>query len=211
VEGRTRLALGGVATVTASIAVVCAVAMTTSIALADVVGAPVGGRAVVVPASDRSTPTASASPTVVHPQPRAEAPETVPAPEPEDVAAPPATQTPVASAPAPRTSAPQSSADEPSGAVEGTLVAEVENSGSWDAVYRWAEARGWSPERIAAWVERLESKLADSRSAQTKSKDDTSGNRLAPLLPPETGDTSGRDLSGSTPGSKREQSRVPPD
>ena len=38
-ESRTRLAIGGMATVAASVAVVCAVAMTTSVALADVRGA----------------------------------------------------------------------------------------------------------------------------------------------------------------------------
>ena len=59
VESRTRLAIGGMATVAASVAVVCAVAMTNSVALADAAGAPVGADPVVVPlrAPRRASPT----------------------------------------------------------------------------------------------------------------------------------------------------------
>ncbi|MGZ8804645.1 MAG: hypothetical protein ACXWZG_05010 [Microbacterium sp.] len=215
-EGRTRLALGGMATATASIAVVCAVAMTTSVALADAAGAPVGAPAVVVPAAVASpTPLASDSPTATQ-APQAPAPhtveaETVPAPEPEDVAAAPA--------PAPNTSAsepaPNTSASEPSPAVEDQLVADVMVSGSWDAARAWAEERGWSSDRIATWIARLESKVPVNRGADSSHKekltDPTMGNRVAPLLPAQADHTSGRDQSGSTSGSKRERSRVPPD
>ena len=62
VEGRTRLALGGMATVAASVAVVCAVAMTTTVALADSAGSPAGARSVIVPASATTPVAASATP-----------------------------------------------------------------------------------------------------------------------------------------------------
>ncbi len=39
---------------------------------------------------------------------------------------------------------------------------------------------------------------------------DTPGNRTDPLLPADAGTPSGRDHSGSTSGSKRERSQVPP-
>lgn len=206
-EDRTRLALGGMATATASIAVVCAVAMTTSLALADAAGAPMGARAVVVPAALASpTPITSASPTATAtpqapPVPHTVEAETVPAPEPEDIA--------VARAPAP-----DMTASQPSAAVEGQLVADVVASDSWDAVYAWAEKRGWSPERIAAWVARMEAKVSERRTTATDPAnltDTTTGHRIAPLLPAQADDTSGRDQSGSASGSKRERPRVPPD
>ena len=48
VDSRTRLAIGGMVTVAASVAVVCVVAMTSSVALADAAGAPVAKRAMPV-------------------------------------------------------------------------------------------------------------------------------------------------------------------
>ena len=202
-QGRTRLALGGVATVAASVAVVCAVAMTTSVALADSAGSPAGAESVIVPASAASvapsaTPEPSAQP--VTPQAPADQAETVPAPEPEDVASPPIVQTQVG---------------EPSAATEEQFVTEVQESGSWDAAYAWAEQRGWSSTRIDAWIARLESKVAEkarknSGSDQLTSNDSGAGKRTDPHPPADAGTPSGRDLSGSTSGSKREQSRVPP-
>lgn len=224
VEGRTRLALGGMATATASIAVVCAVAMTTSAALVDAAGVTVDARAVVVPtvsgsAAATAAPTAAPAPRITPPAGSA-APEIVPAPAPEDVAAPPVTSPvrTVETAPA----EPSPSDAQPSGAQEAQLVAEVEDSGSWDVVYAWARERGWSSERAEALVERLESRVTgrekddDSREkddddTELTVKDTTSDNRTAPPLPPEADDTSGRDLSGPSSGTKRERSRVPPD
>jgi len=203
VEGRTRLALGGIATVAASVAVVCAVAMTTSVALADSAGSPAGAQSVIVPASAASaaaSPTPAASTEPVTPQTPADQPETVPAPEPEDVASPPIVQTQVG---------------EPSAATEDQFVTEVQESGSWDAAYAWAEQRGWSSARIDAWIARLESKVAEkvrknTGSDQLTSNDSGAGKRTDPRLPADAGTPSGRDQSGSTSGSKREQSRVPP-
>lgn len=151
-DSRTRLAIGGMTAVVASIAVVCAVAMTTSSALADAAGVAVGARPVVVP-SPRTTPTPVASPTAVPATPPASVsapaePETVPAPEPEDVSA---------------SSSPQDQVAAPSPAIEEQLAAAVSASGSWDAVYAWADARGWSRERTDAWIERLDEKIADER------------------------------------------------
>ena len=200
-EGRTRLALGGMATVAASVAVVCAVAMSTTVALADSAGSPAGARSVIVPASAATPVAASATPSPT-PQPQVPAveAETVPAPEPEDVAS---------------VIAPQTPTGEQASATEDEIVAEVEESGSWDDAYAWAQKRGWSAARIEAWIARLESKIAgkgtaDTGSDQLSSNDSGAGNRTDPLLPADAGTPSGRDHSGSTSGLKREQSRVPP-
>lgn len=203
VEGRTRLAIGGVATFAASVAVVCAVAMTTSVALADSAGAPAGARSVIVPAAAAMpsvvpTPTTSA----LRPAARtyADLPETVPAPAPEDVASP------VGAHP---------SVGEPSAASEDQLIAQIEQSGSLDAAYAWAQQQGWQPARVDAWITRREADVAekgakDAPESHLGSDESTAGNRIASPPPAETGTTSGRDLSGSSSGTKREQSRVPP-
>jgi hypothetical protein len=190
------------ATVAASVAVVCAVAMTTSVALADSAGAPAGARSVIVPsaaATASAEPTPSPSVAAPVAQAPVQEPETVPAPEPEDVASPLDAQT---------------SAGEPSAASEEQLVEEIEQSGSLDAAYEWAQQHGWQRARIEAWIARLEAKVAEKRSkddrAGQSSSDDSAGKRTDPRLPAEAGTPSGRDLSGSSSGSKREQSRVPP-
>ena len=200
-EGRTRLALGGMATVAASVAVVCAVAMTTTVALADSAGSPAGARSVIVPAAATTPAAASATPppTAAPQVPVVEA-ETVPAPEPEDVASATALQMPTG---------------EQLSATEDEIVAEVEKSGSWDDAYAWAQKRGWSAARIQAWIVHLESMFAgegtaDTGSDELSSNDSDAGNRSDPLLPADAGTPSGRDHSGSTSGLKREQSRVPP-
>ncbi len=200
-DSRTRLAIGGMVTVAASVAVVCVVAMTSSVALADAAGAPVGSRPVVVP-SAATTPIASPTPSAIPPAAQAPVPvveaETVPAPDPEDIAAP---------------QNPSGSVAEPSLAVEDQLVAEVTASGSWDSVLEWAEQRGWSAARVDAWISRLEAKLERE-----------GGSAPDRLVPPDLGPgsltesknsaradkSSGRDLSGSSSGSKRGQSQVPP-
>lgn len=202
-EGRTRLALGGMATFAASVAVVCAVAMTTSVALADSAGTPAGAESVIVPASAPSAATSATpepSTQAAAPQTPSDQPETVPAPEPEEVASPQIVQT---------------QTGEPSAATEDQFVTEVQESGSWQAAYAWAEERGWSTARVDALIARLESKVAEevrnnTGSDQLTSNDSGAGNRADPRPPAHAGTPSGRDLSGSTSGSKREQSRVPP-
>jgi hypothetical protein len=201
VDSRTRLAIGGMATVAASVAVVCVVAMTSSIALADAAGAPIGSRPVVVPsATSSATPTPSRSAVPPHAQVPVvvDEPETVPAPEPEDVAA---------------SQDSSAEATEPSAAVEDALVAAVAAAGSWDAARLWAEQQGWPAGRVDAWIERLAAKLertgatAPDRLASVDAESD------APIKSQNSAKAdkaSGRDLSGSSSGSKREQSRVPP-
>ena len=199
-DSRTRLAIGGMATVAASIAVVCAVAMSTSVALADVAGAPAGARPVIVPSST-ATPSSTASPSPVPVAPPVAAPvvpaETVPVPEPEDVAHP--TQ--------------QAPAGDPSAATQEQLIADVIASGSWDAVYAWAEQHGWPPARVDAWIARIDAQVADKRADENGRVNSLTSNSITGMdlqLPAQADETSGRGQSGLSSGSKREQSRVPP-
>ena len=212
-DSRTRLAIGGMTTVAASIAVVCAVAMTTSAALADSAGAVVGARAVVVPTSAAS-PTPVARPSTAPATPPAAAlvpaqPETVPAPEPEDISGPVTAQT---------------AATEPSPETEHQLAAEVAASGSWDAVYAWADEHGWPQARTEAWIARLGAKISDGKAdkgadepaAEDADKlvapDSVIDDRAEPPSTPAKAEkTSERDLPGPSFGSKRERSLVPPD
>jgi hypothetical protein len=203
VESRTRLTLGGMATVAASVAVVCAVAMTTSAALADSPGTPAGAP-VLVPAAAATTspavsegsapaPAESAAASPVPPAPVDE-PQTVPAPEPEDVAA---------SAQAP------SAAGQPPATTEQRLVDQAAASGTWDDAYAWAQERGWSEARTEAWIARLDAKLAEQGTR------DAGSTRMPKHLDTltdsaQTVTSSGRDHSGPTSGSKRERSQVPP-
>ncbi|KQZ83386.1 hypothetical protein ASD56_13950 [Microbacterium sp. Root166] len=71
-EGRARLAIGGAGTVMASIAVVCAVAFTNSVALADSPATPVTAPRITVPSSGETSPT----------RPLADAGQQVPTPAP---------------------------------------------------------------------------------------------------------------------------------
>ena len=200
-DSRTRLAIGGMATVAASVAVVCVVAMTSSGALADAAGAPIGSRPVVVPsATSSATPTPSRS--AVAPQAQVpvvvDEPETVPAPEPEDVAA---------------SQDPPAEATEPSAAVEDALVAAVAAAGSWDAARLWAQQQGWPAGRVDAWIERLAAKLERTGATapdRLDSLDAESDAHIKSQNSAKADKASGRDLSGSSSGSKREQSRVPP-
>jgi len=174
--------------------------MTSSVALADAAGAPVGSRPVVVP-SAVTTPVASPSPSAITPTAQVPVPvvgpETVPAPDPEDIAAP---ENPSGTA-------------EPTVAVEDQLVAEVTVSGSWDSVREWAEQRGWSASRVDAWISRLEAKLereGGSAPNLLTSPDLGTGARTESKNSARADKSSGRDLSGSSSGSKRGQSQVPP-
>ena len=199
VESRTRLAIGGMATVAASVAVVCVVAMTSNAAMADVTGAPTGSRPVVLPSAPvPSVPAPSAS--AVPPAAQAPAPvepETVPAPEPYDVTAPPSSSV---------------AADDPSAATEEQLLAEALATGTWDGVRAWAVERGWDSARVDAWIAKLQVRLAERGDLPggLTLPDSSPSARTGSQSPALAGAASGRDLSGSSLGSKREQSRVPP-
>jgi hypothetical protein len=219
----------------------------------------------VVPSAS-STPVRTPEPVATVPAPAPATPvvvaELVPAPAPEVVTSP---------------SESEVSAAAPSAATQEQLVAEVETSGSWDAVYAWAQERGWSQGRIDALIRRLEAEVEGERDdddddaadlISEPSDDDDKKRRLqvdaADLISEpsddgdqkrlvlddtadlssehreteengrgrdgadhpasdsdthdeknsrpseETGKMSGHDQSGSSSGSKREQSRVPP-
>lgn len=130
----------------------------------------------------------------------------------------PAVQTEIVSAPGPEIIEPSAGTvdgGQPAETVESVLVAEVAASGSWDSARDWAQRRGWSSERIEAWLARLDDKLARHRQGDDfdKNFDGSAGDdaRSTSRTPAWTGENSGRDHSESWSGSKREQSRVPPD
>jgi hypothetical protein len=112
---------------------------------------------------------------------------------------------------------------EPSAETEDQLAAEVAASGSWDAVYAWADKRGWSQARTEAWIARLDAKIADGRADKDTGEptdkdaerlvapDSLTGSQTEPLAPADAKKTSERDLPGPSFGSKRERSQVPPD
>ncbi|GAA3211849.1 hypothetical protein [Microbacterium terregens] len=199
-DGRTRLAIGGMATVAASVAVVCLVAMSNAVALADSAGAPIGARPVIVPlaaAMPTPGPSASSAPSTTAGTVSVE-PETVPAPDPQDVASPQIPQTP---------------AGEPSVLLEDQLAAEVAASGSWDSVRAWAELRGWTPARVEAWIAQLAARIESERGVapdRQNRPDSSYGAHWDHQIPVRSDNPSGDDLSGSMSGLKREQSRVPP-
>ncbi|MCH6232232.1 hypothetical protein MK786_15875 [Microbacterium sp. CFH 31415] len=153
-ESLTRLAVGGMTVVAASVAVICAVALTHSVALSDAAGSTIDAAPVVVPAStadsegagagEESVPATTTDP--VAETRGARAAEVVPAPAPEVVPAAPPASTPEVTDSARPTPPP----------TEDEVVAEAEASRSWDAARKWAERLGWSPARIDAWIDRLE-------------------------------------------------------
>ena len=154
VESRTRLAVGGMSVVAASVAVICAVALTNSVALSDAAGSTIDAAPVVVPASagDSEGDDAGAAPApAATTSPVAETrgtrvAEVVPAPAPEVVPASPPASSPHATDSARPTQSP----------TEDEVVAEAEATRSWDAARKWAERLGWSQARIDAWIDRLE-------------------------------------------------------
>lgn len=177
-ESRTRLAIGGMATVAASVTVICIVALTNTLALSESDGTPIGAGPVVVPASgspsagvDGATPSATPTPTPVPqpipaPQPIDPAPspptaEVVPAPDAQVVT--PVRPSPVAEQPSqpsqpakpaqPATPSPPSTKDE--------AIAQSEASGSWDPLRAWAASQGWSSGRTDALISRLERRQDD--------------------------------------------------
>jgi hypothetical protein len=207
VESRTRFAIGGVSTVVASVAVVCAVALTNSVALADVAGAPVAATPIVVPSpSPSARAVAPAQPRVTRVAPTAETPaaEAVPAPAPIVVADHAATQV--------------------SGQTADQAVAEAEASGTWQPVRDWATRNQWSQERIDAWILRLEEKkpaVAEKHAAeQQKIQGETSspsedGGRLtasdSPKISAKAGPDAERQAVKPGLGAKKDRSRDSPD
>ncbi len=175
-ESRTRLAIGGMATVAASVTVICIVALTNSLALSESAGSPVDAASVVVPASgadgaeeDRSTPSATPkpSPTPTPLPPDAETPanprtsppvaEVVPAPEAQIV---------IPTQPAPAAEQPNrpSAGSTPSAPSSlDAAIAQAEASGSWAPVRAWAARQGWSAGRIDALIAKLERAQEDER------------------------------------------------
>jgi len=154
-EARTRLAIGGVTTVAASVAVVCAVAITNNVALSETAGSPVEAVRVVVPSSGiiaaaeydtTPAPALSDAPPSRTPSPQPPPPaEIVPAPAPEVIAP---------SRHEPAGESPRGGQAEPD---EKAAVAEARATGSWESVRDWAARLGWSADRIDAWVMKLES------------------------------------------------------
>ncbi|MCW3491791.1 hypothetical protein [Microbacterium sp. SSM24] len=160
------------ATVAASVTVICVVAITNSLALSDSAGSPIDAAPVVVPAStqpsaqpssvDTATPAVTPSPTPVpepvepetpaEPAPSSPRAEVVPAPDAQVVV--PSSPKPIVETPAkPTTPSPPASLDE--------ALAQAKASRSWDPVRAWAASRGWTDERIQALIARLERAIAE--------------------------------------------------
>jgi hypothetical protein len=175
VESRTRLAIGGMATVAASVTVICIVALTNSVALSESAGSPVDAAPVVVPASgagddeDRSTPSAtpkpSPTPTPLLPDaqtpanPRTSPPvaEVVPAPEAQIV---------IPTQPAPAAEQPNRPSAGSTPSTPSSLdaaIAQAEATGSWAPVRAWAARQGWSAGRTDALIAKLERAQEDER------------------------------------------------
>ena|GEM_PF-1716208 len=167
-EARTGLVIGGMTAVAASIAVVTAVALANTAALADSPGASIASAHVVVPAA--ATPTATPQPTPVPTTtpdalaPSAE-PEVVEAPAPVVVAPPESTtsQTPAAPATGPQVAEPAAPAV--AGDID-SAIAAAKAAGTWEALRSWATAHGWSSGRIDALVARLQREIADQNEQQ---------------------------------------------
>ncbi len=155
--------------VAASVAVICAVALTNSVALSDAEGTSVEADRVVVPSSGIAasggtdeTPSAVETPT---PEIDTVTPEPEPGPDAGDEAA----KAEVVPAPAPEIVAPSTAAppaEPPVGPVvtpsDDVAIAEAEASGSWDSVRERAVRLGWSAERIDAWIAKLEKARASA-------------------------------------------------
>lgn len=197
-DSRTRLAIGGMSAVAASVAVICAVALTNSAALSEAQGSSIESAPVVVPSAGVSTGAATA-----------DVPEPVAAPVPETDRSQDQPIAEVVPAPAPKVvPAPEPEAGEPTtgtatteppagtGGTDGTpsddeAVAEAERSGSWDAAREWAARLGWSQARIDAWIDRLEK----ARGSLSEWRDDhrSDSDREGPIRDSGEGDRSGGD------------------
>ncbi|GAA5028966.1 hypothetical protein GCM10025738_07540 [Microbacterium fluvii] len=159
-DSRARLAFGGAATVAASVAVVCAVALSNGAALADSSGVTLTGARVVVPSASTAAapaPSPSASASAEAPQiDHVDAPETVPAPEPVVVAPVAQTQTSPATS---STSTSSKSSTSSSSRSEKSRDESAGERGASDAVREWAQNQGWSQKRTAAWLEKVQATM----------------------------------------------------
>lgn len=177
-DARTGLVIGGMTAVAASVAVVTAVALANTAALADSPGTTVASERVVVPAaaSPSATPQSMPAATSDSLVPSAE-PEVVQAPAPVEVV--PSESTGARGYTAPSTPevvapiAPEASAD------VDAAIAAAQAAGSWDSLRSWAAAQGWSSGRLDALIARLEretagqNKQSDSSSSLESSGADT--------------------------------------
>lgn len=163
-EGRTRLAIGGMATVAASVTVICIVALTNSMALSESAGAPVDAAPVVIPASGTTSPDAG------EPTPRA-TPKPTPSPDPvetdtstsppsspggAEVVPAPEAQVVTPTHPAPAAEQPAQPSRPSTPTTQEEAIAQAAASGSWAPVRDWAERQGWSDGRIDAFIAKLE-------------------------------------------------------
>ena len=222
-DSRTRFAIGGVSTVVASVAVVCAVALTNSVALADTAGAPVGrqpDRRALAVRLRRSGRPGALGPRRRRPhRRRARAAEAVPAPAPHVVATATASSSvrrrPTTCRPPRRTSLPSRA---PTAAVAAVRPPDVA------AVRDWAARGQWSQARVDAWILRLEEKRAAEQdraaqsSRQTQSEPSSpseDGGRMTASDSSKTsakaGHDAGRQTEKSWLGAKKDRSRDSPD
>ncbi len=225
VDNRVRLAIGGTAVVAASAAILLSAAVANAGDLVDVAGASIGASEVVVPSSQvADVATSHSSPrTDTTPVQVAQAPETgavtVPAPDPFVVTGVVGSAVTVQQ--------------------EDAIVTQVVETGSWDEVHAWASARGWSEEKIASWIARLEVKVdsavaagqmqspseltattesadsgritADVSSPSSNGNGNGNGNSVAPQIPAHAGKGSDPAVDPHGVGLKRGQSLDSPD
>ncbi|MFD4958642.1 hypothetical protein [Microbacterium sp. NPDC058389] len=168
-DARTGLVIGGMTAVAASVAVVCAVAMTNTAALKDSPATTVATSRILVPAASSPTTTPTPTPTVTAPPVTPNEAEVVDAPDPTEVE-PPASNTytpPLApepqvapEEPAPAAAAPAAAAPAAPADVDAAIDA-ARAAGTWDSLRAWAEGRGWPTGRIDALIERLERAVTD--------------------------------------------------
>lgn len=215
-DARMGLVVGGMATVAASVAVVCAVALTNSVALADSPGSTVASARVLVPAS------ASPSPERVVPVAEVTAqPEVVEAPAPIVVDDTSAGDDTVAATPTPPSPAAPVPVTPPNA---NAAVEASKKAGTWDAVIAWARAQGWSQERIDEWVAHLEEERGAAASGGDRPGDEQQppprppdagivAPEPAPERPANAGSTADRTESSDSPhgGAKKDRSRDSPD
>ena len=162
-EARTGLVIGGVTAVVASIAVVTAVALTSTMALADSRGTSLASERVVVPSAPAPSASPRATPTATSETQAAVDAEVVEAPAPlvvdtssgsQEARIPATPAVPPAAQPAPDVAAPTIPADlEPA-------IAAAKAAGSWEGLRTWALAHGWNAARIDALLSRLDREMA---------------------------------------------------
>ncbi|MEV5068530.1 hypothetical protein MRBLMI12_000072 [Microbacterium sp. LMI12-1-1.1] len=176
-EARTGLVIGGVTAVAASIAVVTAVALANTMALADSPGTSLASERVIVPSASSPSPSASAAVTPEAPVPPVNA-EVVEAPAPQVVDQPLASDGSRATTNAPIAAEPAAPAD-----IE-TVIAAAKAAGSWEELRSWANAQGWTTARIDALVSRLERETAEKTETAerpVRTQSDGQQNLVAPV------------------------------